>query len=228
MEPKKNPSKDIHKRSGVFFLIGLCLSISLTICAFEWTTIKPEVTACPLPDDLGMVLIDPTIFIYEPTAPQPIKNISKKIVALEQLVESSEPQIEGERDIFIDPLVSNIKPDIEIPIEPMTPEESEEPVVIAEKMPEPLGGYETYYKFLAKEVKYPRRAQRDEIQGRVYVQFIINKKGELQDLKVIKGIGYGCDEEALRIMALTKWSAGKQRGKPVNVKMVMPLQFKLQ
>jgi protein TonB len=228
MEPKKNPSKDIHRKSGMFFLIGLCTSISLIICAFEWTTIKPTRTDCSLPNDLAMVVIDPTVFIYESTAPQPVKNIEKKIVAPDQVIESNDPQVEGEPDIFIEPLVSGNRTEIAAPIESMTPEDSEDPFVIAEKMPEPIGGYETYFKFLAKELKYPSKAVRVDVQGRVFVQFIINKKGELQDLKVIKGIGYGCDEEAMRVLALTKWSAGKQRGKPVNVKMVMPIQFKLQ
>ena len=64
-------------------------------------------------------------------------------------------------------------------------------------------------------------------EGNVFVEFIVNKNGEPSDLKIIRGIGSGCDEEALRVLSLTKWEPGKQRGKPVRVKMVIQLNFKL-
>ena len=66
-----------------------------------------------------------------------------------------------------------------------------------------------------------------DLEGRVFVEFIINRNGDLSDLKVIRGIGAGCDEEAVRVLALTKWEPGKQRGKPVRVKMILPIHFRL-
>ena len=63
--------------------------------------------------------------------------------------------------------------------------------------------------------------------GKVFVEFVVNRQGELSNVKVIKGIGAGCDEEALRVLALTHWEAGRQRGRPVNVRMVMPISFKI-
>ena len=92
-------------------------------------------------------------------------------------------------------------------------------------MPEPIGGWAAFYKTLTKNFKYPKQAQRVGANGKVFVEFTVNDKGELSHFKIIKGIGYGCDEEAKRVIALTKWTAGKQRGRPVNVKMVQPIVF---
>ena len=96
---------------------------------------------------------------------------------------------------------------------------------VVEKMPEPVGGWASFYKTLTKNFKYPKQAQRVRANGKVFVEFTVNDKGELSHFKIIKGIGYGCDEEAKRVIALTKWTAGKQRGRPVNVKMVQPIVF---
>jgi len=94
-------------------------------------------------------------------------------------------------------------------------------------MPEPVGGYEGFYKTLSKNIKYPKRASIDEITGKVFVSFVVNEKSELSDLKVVKGIGSGCDEEAIRVIGLTKWKAGKQRGKPVKVRMMQTINFRI-
>ena len=98
---------------------------------------------------------------------------------------------------------------------------------VVEKMPEPIGGWATFYKTLTKNFKYPKQAQRVGANGKAFVEFTVNDKGELSHFKIIKGIGYGCDEEAKRVIALTKWTAGKQRGRPVNVKMVQPIVFNM-
>jgi protein TonB len=98
---------------------------------------------------------------------------------------------------------------------------------LRQKFPKPEGGLEAFYKFVGKNLKYPKRAQYTHTQGKVYVEFIVDKNGIVSDLKVVKGIGSGCDEEAMRVLALTKWQPGRQRGKPVKVRMTMPLNFVL-
>jgi len=77
-------------------------------------------------------------------------------------------------------------------------------------------------------LKYPLRATRQEVQGKVYVEFVIDLLGEPSQLKIIKGIGAGCDEEALRVIAKSRWEPGRQRGRPVNVRMVIPITFRLE
>lgn len=100
--------------------------------------------------------------------------------------------------------------------------------ILVETMPEYPGGEKAMYKFISKKLKYPKKARRKEIEGRVYVQFIIDKKGNVTKAKVLKGIGYGCDKEALRVVnKMPKWKPGTQRGKPVPVKFTLPFSFKL-
>ena len=99
----------------------------------------------------------------------------------------------------------------------------------AEVMPEFPGGDQAMMDFVAKNVQYPQEAKDKEISGRVLVSFVIEKDGSITDVKVVKGIGGGCDEEAVRVVkAMPKWKPGKDKGKPVRVSYMMPFTFKLQ
>ena len=98
-----------------------------------------------------------------------------------------------------------------------------------EVMPEFPGGDQAMMDFVAKNVVYPQEARDKEISGRVLVSFIVEKDGSITNAKVAKGIGGGCDEEAVRVVnAMPKWKPGKQKGKPVRVSFMMPFTFKLQ
>jgi protein TonB len=117
------------------------------------------------------------------------------------------------------------------PYEPALKEEEieDEMLIDVEVSAEPTGGYEAFYQYIKQELKYPSQAQRMSVQGKVYVQFIIERDGSLSDVKVLKGIGAGCDEEAVRVLSQSpSWQPGKQRGRPIRQRMVMPMVFKLQ
>ena len=99
----------------------------------------------------------------------------------------------------------------------------------AEVMPQFPGGDQAMMKFVAENVQYPQEARDKEISGRVMVGFIVEKDGSVNEVKVVKGIGGGCDEEAIRVVkAMPKWKPGKQKGKPVRVHFLLPITFKLQ
>ena len=99
----------------------------------------------------------------------------------------------------------------------------------AEVMPEYPGGDQAMMDFVAKNVQYPEEAKEKEISGRVLVGFIVEKDGSIAEVEVVKGIGGGCDEEAVRVVkAMPKWKPGKDKGKPVRVSYMMPFTFKLQ
>jgi protein TonB len=85
-----------------------------------------------------------------------------------------------------------------------------------------------FYDYVQRNLKYPAQAKRIGIQGKVFVQFIVAPDGSLTDVTAVKGIGGGCDEEAVRVIINSpKWSPGKQRGQAVNVRMILPITFKL-
>ncbi|HMG88532.1 MAG TPA: TonB family protein [Chryseolinea sp.] len=100
--------------------------------------------------------------------------------------------------------------------------------VIVEQMPEFKGGINAFNKHITDAISYPSEALQKRIEGRVDVQFVVDKNGSLSDVEIIKGIGAGCDEEALRAIRNTpSFKPGSQNGKPVRVRMVVPIMFKI-
>jgi len=98
-----------------------------------------------------------------------------------------------------------------------------------EQMPTYPGGNEAMMKFMTENIKYPQDAVKNKIQGKVFISFIVAENGEIIDAKVKRGIGSGCDEEALRVVKLMpRWKAGVKDGKPVPVAMELPISFKLE
>ncbi|MBK9994167.1 MAG: energy transducer TonB [Saprospiraceae bacterium] len=98
----------------------------------------------------------------------------------------------------------------------------------AEVMPEFEGGYEALLKYLQKNIKYPSIAKENQIEGKVVLNFVVNTEGELSHVSVIRGIGGGCDEEAIRVVsAMPKWKPGRHNGKTVPVRFTLPISFRL-
>ena len=140
-------------------------------------------------------------------------------------------------DVILDDVELNLDAALDIgqPLEalppPPPPEEPEEEVVVeeeeifvvVEQMPELIGGIEA----LQKEIKYPEMARQAGVNGRVFVQFIVDENGNVSHPVVLRGIGGGCDEEAMRVVKMAKFKPGKQRGKAVKVRYVIPIVFKL-
>jgi len=119
---------------------------------------------------------------------------------------------------------------VETKVEVIEVEESKKEVfTIVEEMPAFPGGEAERNKFLAENIQYPQQATENGIQGTVYVSFVVDSKGNVTDVKILRGIGGGCDEEALRVVRMMpKWHPGKQNGKNVRVLFNMPIYFKLQ
>lgn len=100
--------------------------------------------------------------------------------------------------------------------------------MVVEKMPKYPGGEQEMLTFILSNIVYPVDAYLNIIEGRVFIEFIVDTAGNLRDIKVIRGIGYGCDEEAMRVINLMPaWDPGEQRGKPVNVKFSLPITYKI-
>jgi len=101
--------------------------------------------------------------------------------------------------------------------------------VVVEQMPSFPGGPGALMKYLAKHIKYPELAKESGIQGRVFINFVVEPDGTIDHVKVLRGIGGGCDEEAVRVVkSMPKWIPGKQRGKPVRVSFNLPVKFTLE
>jgi protein TonB len=143
-----------------------------------------------------------------------------------------EDDVEVEEDLEIDieaDETTEIEEYVPIEVEEEEMEEEAQIFMVVESMPEPPGGIAAFYGYLNENIKYPQMAKESGIQGTVYVTFVVEKNGSITDVRVLRGIGGGCDEEAVRVVKNSpKWSPGKQRGKPVRVQYNLPVKFILQ
>ncbi|HNP19234.1 MAG TPA: TonB family protein [Fulvivirga sp.] len=219
MEKRKNPEKELRSKSGLFFQIGLLMAMMLCVSAFEYRTqemiVEPIVVTGNTLDE-----VLPPITIQNPPSPPP----KPKIITIVEVPDDKEPLDE---EPFIELVVPLHVPSPTVVEDPPI-EKAPEVWLTSEVEPMPEGGYESFYNFVRKNLKYPQQAKRLDIEGKVIVNFIVNEDGELVDFEILKGIGAGCDEEVLRIMRKApKWNPGKQRGIPVRVKRVIPIEFRL-
>ena len=218
MEMKKSKKAQLRDKYGLFFNLGMVLALAFVISAFEWKSYEDFVIDPFNPTSLEEEWYEIPITIIVPPPPKPKMEI----------IEVPEDKLIEEMDHNFD---SEMKPEDVIPVDiPVTikVEEVDVPFVWVESMPEYLGGQEAFLKFVGKNIKYPRQAKNMGIEGKVFVEFVVDELGNLTNIKVIKGIGAGCDDEALRVIQSSpQWKPGKQRGKPVKVKMVIPITFQL-
>jgi protein TonB len=142
-----------------------------------------------------------------------------------------EEEIEEEIKFVFDVEVTEdtrIEEYVPIEIPKVAEEETDQIFVVVEENAEPKGGLSEFYKYVSSNITYPALARRLNLEGRVYVEFIVGKDGKISNATSVKGIGGGCDEEAVRIiMNSPSWNPAKQRGKPVKQRMVLPITFKL-
>jgi protein TonB len=117
---------------------------------------------------------------------------------------------------------------IELPPEPVVEPEEEKIFTIVDEMPVFPGGEEKLFAFLRSNIVYPPVARENGVQGRVAVNFIVDRNGKISEARILKGIGSGCDEEALRVIhMMPDWKPGKQNGRPVIVSYYLPVDFRL-
>jgi protein TonB len=168
--------------------------------------------------------------------PPPVKTIIKflppKVTEKEIVEEEKMPTIEEIKQN--DTGAENIEGDGEIifeePVEEVLKEEGDDDAIftVVEQQAEFSGGFEAMAKFLSKNVKYPAVARRMGVEGSVFVSFVIDREGNISDPQVIKGISAECDKEAIRVIQLMPpWKPGKQNGKAVRCRFVLPIKFKL-
>ena len=221
METKKNPSADLRQKRGYLLNLGLCISLSIMLFGFEWKTEKFEHKLFDETDILFGEENIPEVPITIQTPPPPkILNPIIKIVP-------DDLDIIQKYDVVIDVDTDDI-PEIILDGPPVV-----EPVDVlldfSEVMPQPIGGMESWNRYLSENMKYPTQARRMGVEGTVYVSFVVNKYGEIEDVEVIRGIGAGCDEEAIRVIKEAEnWIPGRNGGLPVKVKMRVPIKFRLQ
>ncbi|MFU8813336.1 MAG: energy transducer TonB [Balneolaceae bacterium] len=216
MIERKKPESDLRNYYTIFLQFGLLLTLLIFIVA-----VKVDITS------LG---------------PEEIVLDEQEIVEMEEIVQTRQIEtppppprppvpVEVPNDEIIEDVQININAEwddggmLSAPPPPPPDEDDEEEVfVVVEQMPEIIGGIEA----IQRNVRYPEMARRAGIEGRVIVQFVVDEQGRVVDPVVVRGIGGGADEEALRAVQAAEFRPGMQRGRPVKVQFSVPVIFRLQ
>lgn len=226
MEIKKSPKADLEDKKFTWLLAGYVIVLTIMFVAFEWTEYDVKVDTSNLISDV--IFEEEIIPITQPdqTIAPPPAEIPKEIEVLNIVDDNAnvaETTLASSEDTGGKVEVKYIASTVE--------EEPEEQVIfeVVENMPEFPGGMSELMQYFSKNIKYPTIAQENGTQGRVIVQFVVNRDGSIVDPVVVRSIDPYLDREALRvIMAMPKWKPGMQRGKSVRVKFTVPVQFRLQ
>jgi len=224
MEAKKSPKADLEVKRTVFVQIGLIIALAAMLVAFEYKTYDIEQLdlGARQVENVEEDLIEITNQNKPPPPPAPPPTTT--------LINIVQDDVVVEDDLIIDAEATELT---EIPTyTPVVFEEEEvaeaEIFTVVEESPSFPGGDAARIKFLQENIKYPQIARESSIQGTVYVTFVVERTGKVTDVRVLRGIGGGCDEEAVRVIkAMPNWQPGKQRGKPVRVQFNMPIKFTL-
>jgi protein TonB len=229
MEPKKNPKVDIHKKRSLIFNFSLALSLFVVVCAFN---VAFRVNEDGIKHDLNItddaIAIVPVTYHKTQQAQSEIKpkKLTNTHSSTEFKVAAATASVAPELAPLFNFEQSTVEPVGPIEVE-ILKELTDSVFVVVETMPEPIGGYQKFRQTIVENVRYPAAARRSNAMGKVFIQFTVNENADLTNFKTVKGIGYGCDEEAIRVLKLTQWKPGKQRGKPVKVKLVQQVSFQL-
>lgn len=220
MALRKNPKADLRKGYPLFIEVGLVVALLLLIFAFRFD-FSPDNAMEFVQQDQEIVQMEEIVQTKQiETPPPPPKPPVPVEVPNDEIVDDIDLNLDASLDI--DEPLSDLPPP-----PPPDEEEEEEPepeiFVVVEQMPELIGGLGE----IQKKIKYPEIARKAGVEGRVFIQFVVDEQGNVQDAAVTRGIGAGCDEEALRVVKQAKFKPGKQRGKSVKVKMSLPITFKL-
>lgn len=221
MELKKSDEANLEKKRLPLVIIGIVFSAALILVAFEWTVYEYEVSTL---GQLEMDYIEEEIIPISQQQPPPPPPPPAPTTVIE-IVEDDE---EIEEELIIEDMEVTEDTQIEF-IEEAVEEVVEEQVfTIVEEMPSFPGGDAALMKYLSNNIKYPAIAKDAGIQGTVFVTFVVDEKGDVKDVKVLRSLGGGTDEEAVRVVkGMPKWSPGKQRGKAVKVQYNLPIRFTL-
>lgn len=238
MEIKKSKKADLEGTKSTGLLIGYIVALSVLFACFEYTTrdyveTDQVYSTASFVSEEEVVPITQPIFTAAPPPPADAPQVAEILDIVdnnEDIVEEKIETSESTTEAISGPSAPVSGPVMAGPPAP-TQEEGDEGEIfeVVEQQPAFPGGMDKLMQWLSKNLKYPASAQENGTQGRVVVQFVVNKDGSIVEPKVIKSVDPALDKEAIRVVsAMPHWQPGKQRGKPVRVRFTLPVTFRLQ
>lgn len=226
MEIKKSAKANLEKYKILFFFVGMIIALALVLALFENTTEDTKIEEFAEEETAVIEQEEVEVTVREEKLPPPpppkqvvsdIINIVKDNVKIEDDFDFELPDEDDDFE-FMDTEFETDAPE----------EEPDVPLLIVEKMPEFPGGEEALRLYIAENVEYPPLAQENDIQGKVYVRFVVTKTGEVGEVQVVRGVDKLLDDEAIRVVkTLPRFTPGQQRGKNVSVWYTVPIDFQL-
>ena len=228
MEIKKSDKANLENKKLLFVEIGLVVALGITLFAFEWTSKETKVST--LEDTTEILIEEEIIPITQDTPPPP--PAAPKIPVLSDQIDIVDDEIEIEDDMFM-----NLEDDASLGVEIMDYVEVEEEEVEEEAIPFQLveekpsfqgGDANQFSKWVNQRLVYPEIAKENGVQGRVTLQFTVEKDGSVTKVKVLRGVDPSLDKEAVRVVSTSpKWKPGQQRDRAVPVTYTFPVIFQL-
>ena len=228
METKKTPKANLESKRPTWLLVGYVTVLAFMFVAFEWTRdIRVDTSGRINENVFEQDMEIPLTRQPELTPPPPpqVTPINDVLTIIDDDATAEETNFASLEETGEDVVIKHI---------PVTVDEEvvveDDIFVVVEENPQfPNGGTAGLLQYLGKNIKYPTIPQENGTQGRVTVQFVVNKDGSIVDVKVIRGVDPYLDKEAVRVIStMPKWIPGKQRGVPVRCKFTVPVMFKLQ
>lgn len=231
MEIKKSPKADLERGIGLNILMGMIVGIAVLFVGFEWGS--KDVKVVTADEGVADIIAEEEIEITRPEntppppPPPPAPAVAEVLTVVADDVELEQQDIVSSED---DASAAQAETYVAPVVEEEDEEESAQQIfTVVEKQPEFPGGTTELMKYLGKAIKYPVIAQENGIQGRVVCSFVVNRDGSIVDIQVMRGVDPSLDKEAIRVISeMPKWKPGEQRGKPVRVRFILPVQFRLQ
>ena len=228
MEIKKSEKANLENKKLLFLEIGLIISLLITYIAFEWTS--RETNTSMLEDNTEVLIEEEIISTNMETPPPP--PAAPKIPVLSDQIDIVDDEIELEDDMFM-----NLEDDASLGVEIMDYVEVQEeaveedaiPFQLVEEKPSFQGGDANQFsKWVNSRLVYPEIAKENGVQGRVTLQFTVEKDGTVTKVRVLRGVDPSLDKEAVRVVSMSpKWKPGKQRDRAVPVTYTFPVIFQL-
>lgn len=232
----------LRKGYGTNLIVGLGITIALVAFIIFYPSLSKFFGGEEIVDKAP-----PRKLVYtELSAPPPLDKLkppppSVLIPRLQKVIKFVPPKVVKEEVAELLPTIAEIKVNetgaeevegptdvaFDEPVEDVVAED-DEIFVAVDQQPEFAGGYDAMMAFVKQNMRYPANAQKMKIEGTVHVSFVVSKTGEISDVKILRGIMTECDREAVRVVQLMpRWKPGKQNGRNVNVRFILPLKFRL-
>ena len=223
MELKKNPKVDLRRYSGLFLEVGFVVAIGAVLLTLNYSVqTKNTVVFGELKTVIAEEGIVP-ITRQQATTPPPLPEVPK----VAEVINIVDDDINLDDELDIEDIEADQETEIVV-VKRQEEEEEDEIHMIVEEIPEFPGGEDALHSYMLKHTKYPKNAKKKHVSGTVYVQFVINERGEIENVHIPRSVNPALDREAIRVVEnMPNWIPGKIRGKPVKALQTLWFDFAL-